>query len=79
MYVSCNHHTVFKLYWTRKNTFAVCTSDTPVTLKQRQGHQTQYESVDLMQGDNLANVERAHLTSVRDKADAKVFVKSGNL
>ena len=61
-----------------KKQFAVYDSNTPVTLKQGQGHQTQYELVDLIQGYNIAKFEKPHLNSVCEKANDKVFVKSGN-
>ena len=41
-----------------KKQFAVYDSDTPVTLKQGQGHQTWYELVDPKQGYNHAKFER---------------------
>ena len=48
---------MFKLQWTKiflKKQLAVYDSDTPVTLKQGQGHQIQYELVDPSQGCNNA-------------------------
>ena len=49
--VSSNHAT-FKLQRTRTQNmqFAVYISDTPVTLKQSQGHQTYHDNVDPKQG-----------------------------
>ena len=84
----CNvrkNHTTFKLRWTRinkkttnNNKNAVNHSDASVTLKQGQGNQTWYELVDPKQGYNNAKLEKCRLTSVREKADKKMFVKSGN-
>ena len=64
-----------------KKQFAVYDSDTPVTFKQGQGHQTGYNSVDPKQGYNLlkAKFEKSHLNSVCQKANDKVFVKSGTM
>ena len=45
--------------------FAVYDSDTPVTLKQGQGHQTWYDLVDLKQSHNNAKFEKPHLNSVK--------------
>ena len=64
-----------------KNKFAVYDYDTPVTFKQGQGHQSWYEFVDPKQGYNLlkAKFEKSHLNSVCQKANDKVFVKSGTM
>ena len=44
----CKNHTTFQLWWTKKKPqCAVYDSDTSVTLKQGQGHQTWYDLVDL--------------------------------
>ena len=61
-----------------KKQSAVYDSDTPVTLKQGQGHQTWYELVDPKQGCNNGKFEKPHLklNSVQEKANDKVFVKS---
>ena len=48
------------------------------SLKTRQGQQTWYELVDPKQGNNNAQFEEPHLNSVQEKANDKVFVKSGN-
>ena len=61
-----------------KKQFAVYNSDTPVTLKQGQGHQT-YEMVDPKQGYNHAKFARPLLNNVPKKAHDKVFLKSGNI
>ena len=76
----CKNHTMFKLQWTRikKKQFIVYDSDTPVTWK-RQDHQTWYQLVDPKQGNNYAKFEKPHLNRVREKANDKVFVKSGNM
>ena len=59
--------------------FAVCDSDTPVTLKQGQSHQTCYELVEPKHGYNNTNFEKPCLKSVHEGANNKVFVKSGNI
>ena len=59
--------------------FAIYDSDTPVTLKQGQGHQTWFELVDPRQGYNNAKFEKPSLNSVFEKANDTVFVKSGNM
>ena len=59
--------------------FAVCDSDTPVTLKKCQVLQTWYELVDPKQGYNNAKFEKPCLHSVCEKANNEVFVKSGNM
>ena len=51
-----------------KKQFAVHDSDTSVTLKQGQGHQTWYILVDPKQGYNNAKFENPRLTSVCEKA-----------
>ena len=61
-----------------KKQFAVYNSDIPVTFKRGQGHQTRYELVDPKQGYNNAKFERPRLYNVHEKANDKVFVKSGN-
>ena len=48
--------------------FAVYISDTPVTLKQSQGHQAWNENVDLKQGYNHAKFERSCFNSVGKKS-----------
>ena len=60
-----------------KKQFAVYDSDTPVTLKYGQSHQTWYKLVDPKKGYNHAKIERPSLNSVWKKA--KVFVKSDNV
>ena len=60
-----------------KQRFAVHDSDTPVTLKQGQGNQTWYELVDPKEGYN-AQFRKSCLNSDRERANDKVFVKSGN-
>ena len=61
-----NNHTTFKLQRTRKQTtqFAVYISDTPVTLKESQGHQTYNENVHPKQGYNNAKFERSCFNGV---------------
>ena len=58
--------------------FAVYDSDTPVTLKHGQGHQTWYEVVNPTQDYNSAKFDQPLLSSVRERTNIKVFVKSGN-
>ena len=53
--------------------FAVYDSDTPVTLKQGQGHQTWYELEDPKQGHNNAKFEKPCLNSVCERANNKVI------
>ena len=53
-------------------------SDTPVTLKQGQGHQTWYELVDPKQCHNNPKMEKLCVNSVRVKANDKLFAKSEN-
>ena len=67
---SCSDHTTFTLHRTRfPNTqFAVFISDTPVTLKQRQGHQNYNDNVDSKQGYNHAKFERPCFNGVWGKA-----------
>ena len=49
-----------------------------MTLKQGKGHQAQYEMVDPKQGYNNAKFQKPHLSNVRERANNKAFVKSGN-
>ena len=67
---------MFKLQRKRiQNTqFAFYISDTPVTLKQSQGHQTQIDNVNLS-----TKFERFHFNGVWEKANIKVFSKGGNM
>ena len=56
----------------KKQQFAVYDSDTPVTLKQDQGHQTWYELEDPKQGYNNAKFEKKScLNSVREEPTIK--------
>ena len=61
-----------------KKQSAVYDSDTLVTLKQGQGHQTLHELVGSKQGDNNAKFEKPCFKSVHEKANGNVFDKSGN-
>ena len=54
-------------------------SDTHVTLKQGQGHQTWYELVDPKQGYNNAKFEQTCLKSVCKNTNDTVFVKWENV
>ena len=62
-----------------KKTISVSDSDTSVTLKQGQAHQTWCELTDPKQGYNNAQFEKLCLNSVQERANDEVFVKSGNL
>ena len=74
-----NNHATFTLRWTKsKQQIAVYDSDTPVTLRQGQGHQTLYALEDPKQNYNYTKFENPHLNNVHEKANDKVFVKSGN-
>ena len=55
------------LRWTRKN--AVYDSDTPVTLKQDQGHQTRYEFEDPKQGFNNAKFEKPGVNGAHERSN----------
>ena len=57
----------------KKAQFSAYTSDTPVTLKQSQGHQTYNYNVDLEQGYNHAKFERFHFNHARGKTNVKVL------
>ena len=59
--------------------FAVYDSDTPVTLKQGQGHQTWYELVDTKHGYNNAKFENPRFNNVHEKDNDKVYVKTGSM
>ena len=61
-----------------KEQFAVYDSNTPVTLKQGQGHQTWYELVDPKEGYNKPKFQKSCWNSVHEKANSKDFVKSVN-
>ena len=54
-----------------------------LTLKQGQGHQTWYGSVDPKQGLTILTIglrfKKPCLNSVQEKANVKVFVKAGNM
>ena len=54
-----------------KDKSAVYDSDTIVTLKQGQGHQTWYELVKSKKGDNQAKFEGPSLNNVHKKANAR--------
>ena len=76
----CSSHTTFKLQRTRiQNTqIAVYISDTLVTFKQRQGHQTKNDNVDSNQGYNHAKFERSCFKSVREKGNVRGVCFSSN-
>ena len=62
-----------------KKQLAVYDSDTPVSLKQGQGHQIWDELVDHKQGYNSAKFEKPWLNSVHERANKFFFVKSRNM
>ena len=66
---------MFKLQRTRIQNmqFAVYISDTPVTLKQSQGHQTYNDNVDPKQGYNHAKFERSCFNGVQKKPTCFFF------
>ena len=70
-----SNHTTFKLQRTRipYTQFAVYISDTPVTFKQSQGHQTYNDNVNPKQGYNHAKFERTCSRSVKEKGNVKGF------
>ena len=51
--------------------FAVYVSNTNVTLKQGQGHQTYNDNVDLKQGYKHVKFKRSHFNDVQEKANVK--------
>ena len=53
--------------------FAAYISDTPVNLKQCQGHQTYHDNVDSNQGYNRAKFERSCFNGVQVKANVFFF------
>ena len=71
----CSSHTMFTLQRTRIQNmqFAAYTCDTPVTLRQSQGHQTLNDNVDPKQAYNHAKFEKSCFHGVREKANVKVF------
>ena len=78
MHISFNvrsNHTTFKLQRTRipYTQFAVYISDTPVTFKQSQGHQTYNDNVDPKQGYNHAEFDRFCFNGMREKANVNFF------
>ena len=54
--------------------YAVYPCDTPITLKQCQGHQAWNRLIDPEQGCNHAKFERPHINSVCEKTNMKVFL-----
>ena len=52
--------------------FSVNISDTPVTFKQSQGHQTYNDNVDIKQGYNHAKFERSCFNGVQEKLNINV-------
>ena len=60
--------------------FALCISDTPVTLIQCQDHQTYNDHVDPKQGYSCAKFERSCFNlGVPEKVNIKVFFNQGNM
>ena len=64
MYVAIIRCLIYTRQESKKIIFAVHASDTPVALKQDQGHQSWDRLADLKQGHNHANFERPCLDSV---------------
>ena len=54
--------------------FAVYIFDTPVTLKQGQGHETYNDNVDPKQGYSHAKFERSCFNGVQERKRKKVFL-----
>ena len=63
----------------KKKKSAVYDSDTPVTLKQGQGHKSWYKLADPKQGSHNAKFEKSCLNNIREKANNEVLVESGNM
>ena len=59
--------------------FAAYIYNTPMTLKQNQGHQTWHKLSEPKQGYNHPMFKRPNLSTVHQKANTKVFVKSENM
>ena len=57
--------------------FTVYIFETPVTLKQSQGHQTYIDNVDSKQGYNHAKFERSCINGVREKSQRYFVFSSG--
>ena len=64
MHVATIQHLNYKGQECKKTRFAVYISDTPVTLKQGQHHQSHHENVDPDQGQDHAKFERSHFHGV---------------
>ena len=59
--------------------FVVYIFDTPVTLKQGQGHETYNDNVDPKQGYNHGKSERSFFNGIQEKANIKDFSKQGKM
>ena len=82
LFNECSNHSTSKQQRTSiQNTqVAVYVSDTPVTLKQSQAHQTYNVNVDPKQGFNCLKFERSCFHSVPEKGNDKgFFFKQGNM
>ena len=75
MYVATIQHTTADktLNYNQKAQSAVYISDTPVTLKQSQGHKTRNENADQEQGYNYATFESSHFNSIPEKGHTFLF------
>ena len=82
LFAICSKHATFKLQRTRiQNTkVAVYISDTPVTLKQSQGHQAFNGNVDPMEGYSQAKFAGFCCNGVRERGQRFFFFsKQGNM
>ena len=70
---------MFKLQRTIHTQSAIYISDTHVTLKQSQGHQTQNDSVDLKEYYNHEKFKKSCCKDVWVKANVKFVSKQGNM
>ena len=73
MYVATTQHLNNSRQDSKKVQFAVYISDTPVTLKESQDHQTYNEYVDPKQAYNLAKLEDLTLTMFKKKEMLNFF------
>ena len=77
MYVATIQHLIFIRHESKQESyeaqFALYISDTPVTLKQSQDHQTYDENIHPEQGYNHAKFKRSRFNSVSKKDNGKYF------
>ena len=79
MYAATTQHLNYSGQKSKKAHFAVYISDTPVILKQNQGHETYNENVDPKQGYNHAKFARSCNNTVRENGNVIFFSKQGNM